>query len=165
MTNEGNASAWLVARLLVLSPICPPLRLQRHIKLFIVTDVYFVLEVVKEVEVITDLELVASLPCERQEVTPVLLVELEDLFPVHILLKWVYRHLFDNSFAVEDTLIDDFTFAVKLNAESEFASFLEVADVSAPLVASYGPPEAVSPALLDLSLVDVPYLALGRLVE
>lgn len=37
--------------------------------------------------------------------------------------------------------------------------------MSAPLVASYGPPEAVSPALLDLSLVDVPYLALGRLVE
>lgn len=76
-----------MARLLVLSPVCPPLWLQRHIKLFIVTDVYFVLEVVKEVEVITDLELVASLPCERQEVTPVLLVELEDLFPVHILLK------------------------------------------------------------------------------
>ena len=128
--------------------------------MLIITHVYLVLEIVQEIKVIPDLQLVAGLTCEGQEVSPILLVKFEDLVPIHILLQRVHRHLLDHCLAVEDALVYDLALAIELYAQPELAALLEVANVPASGVAGDGAAKAVGSTVEDLAFVNVPHLAL-----
>ena len=74
------------------------------------------------------------------------------------MLQTIYIHFFDDIFVVKDPLVDYFSFSIKFDSKSKLETLFEVTYEVIFRIAADSSAEAVCSTLLNLALVNDPYL-------